>query len=250
MVKNYYYTKKKKAKATTAPKVVVSRAEEDSFHRIYSSLKPDNIPEEEKASLRVGTADLLEMLIEQSQNSEMSGTETEFSFCLGADTFMDLTNWKWKRSKDVIQLLNGRLIVINRRIELERTDQEKTPTLAQQENRGDKDSSAPAEDSSSSLARSGASILSDASLRQRIDSINATLANGNIVLLDIIPSAVKNVSSSTARHHSFNNSTDELRRIVPSNVANYIIRHGLYGYHDVDARADDASPSANVNKVQ
>merc|ERR1711992_497108 len=95
--------------------------------------------------------------------------------------------------------------------------------------RGEDYSLASTEDSSSSLP------VTDKSLRQRIDLANATLANGNIILLDAVPSVVKNVSSSLARHHSFNNSMDELRRIVPSNVVDYIIQHELYGFNNVEA---------------
>ena len=64
--------------------------------------------EEEKQSLRVGTADLLEMLKQEEPN-------TDFSFCLGSDTFLDLTSFKWRRSRDVLQLLEGRLIVFARK---------------------------------------------------------------------------------------------------------------------------------------
>lgn len=63
--------------------------------------------DEKVCSLRVGTADLLEMLLEQEPN-------TDFCFCLGSDTFIDLTDWKWKRSKDVLSLLKGRILVIDR----------------------------------------------------------------------------------------------------------------------------------------
>ena len=64
--------------------------------------------EVESQSLRVGTADLLDMLLEKEPH-------TEFTFCLGADTFVDLTKWKWKRSKDVLKLLDGRIIVLYRK---------------------------------------------------------------------------------------------------------------------------------------
>lgn len=56
----------------------------------------------------MGTADLLEMLYEEEP-------ESEFSFCLGADTFVDLTSLKWKRSDDVLRLLKGRLFVFSRK---------------------------------------------------------------------------------------------------------------------------------------
>jgi nicotinic acid mononucleotide adenylyltransferase len=64
--------------------------------------------EEEKQSLRVGTAELLEMCMAQEPDSD-------FTFCLGSDTFFDLTEWKWRRSKDVLKLLQGRIVVLNRR---------------------------------------------------------------------------------------------------------------------------------------
>jgi nicotinic acid mononucleotide adenylyltransferase len=41
--------------------------------------------------------------------------ESDFTFCLGADTFLDLTEWKWRRSRDILRLLDGRLLVVNRK---------------------------------------------------------------------------------------------------------------------------------------
>lgn len=55
----------------------------------------------------MGTADLLDMLIANEPN-------TDFSLALGADTFMDLTTFKWKRSRDVLDLVGRRLLVIYR----------------------------------------------------------------------------------------------------------------------------------------
>ena len=51
---------------------------------------------------------MLEVLGEQEPHSD-------FTFCLGSDTFLDLTDWKWKRSRDVLKLLGGRLIVLQRK---------------------------------------------------------------------------------------------------------------------------------------
>jgi nicotinic acid mononucleotide adenylyltransferase len=55
--------------------------------------------------LRVGTADLLDMLLEDEP-------ETDFTFCLGLDAFVDLSNLKWKRSEHVLSL--GRFVVFDR----------------------------------------------------------------------------------------------------------------------------------------
>ena len=66
--------------------------------------------DDEKSSVRVGTADLLDMLLDEEPNAS-------FSFALGADTFMDLTTFKWRRSHDVLDLVGGRLMVIYRQTE-------------------------------------------------------------------------------------------------------------------------------------
>jgi len=67
--------------------------------------------------LRVGTADLLDMLQEDSEEDDMSKPLLELTLALGADTFMDLTKWTWLRSEDVFKLLNGRIIVFVRKTE-------------------------------------------------------------------------------------------------------------------------------------
>jgi nicotinic acid mononucleotide adenylyltransferase len=65
----------------------------------------------------VGTADLLDML-------RNSNPYVDFSLLLGSDTFLDLTSWKWRRSRDVIQLVDGRLLVIQRKgVENTKVDQ-------------------------------------------------------------------------------------------------------------------------------
>jgi nicotinic acid mononucleotide adenylyltransferase len=68
----------------------------------------------------VGTADLLDMLIQEEE-------DVDFSFAMGADTFMDLTSWKWRRSKDVLRLLGGRIVAFVRK--------QSAPTAAQLEQR-------------------------------------------------------------------------------------------------------------------
>jgi nicotinic acid mononucleotide adenylyltransferase len=40
--------------------------------------------------------------------------DTDFTFALGGDTFMDLTHWKWNRSRDVVKFLDGRFLVLFR----------------------------------------------------------------------------------------------------------------------------------------
>jgi len=83
--------------------VVVSDVERKLFERNTEAMSAV-----QKGNIRVGTAELLEMLDEEEP-------DTEFSFCLGADTFVDLTSLKWRRSSDVLRLLGGRLVVFERK---------------------------------------------------------------------------------------------------------------------------------------
>jgi nicotinic acid mononucleotide adenylyltransferase len=228
---------------TKTTKVIVSRAEEDSFNRICSllSLSSSNkdggmiITEEEKSNLRVGTADLLEMLITQQQQQQQqqgsninNGEEevevqvhasTEFSFCLGADTFMDLTDWKWKRSKDVLKLLNGRLVVVNRK-QHNNQQQQQGNNNSNNNNNNQQEQDQEQEQKLMLL------------LRQRIDYINTSL-NGQVILLDV--PTLGNVSSSMARSllSSSNKNGDttrkNLKNTLPLTVVDYIRQHELYG---------------------
>ena len=70
---------------------------------------PFSTNEEEKAKVSVGTAALLEYLQHLPQQEQH-----EYTFCLGSDAFLDLTAGKWKESDRVLQLLQGRFLVLNR----------------------------------------------------------------------------------------------------------------------------------------
>ncbi len=63
--------------------------------------------EEQKSSLRVGTANLLDMLTTDEP-------EVDFTIALGADTFIDLASGKWKRTEDVFRLVGYRMVVFRR----------------------------------------------------------------------------------------------------------------------------------------
>eukprot|EP00978_Attheya_sp_CCMP212_P023348 scaffold71399_cov72-Attheya_sp.AAC.1 len=91
------------------PNVTVTDAEKVCFETAAQGMT-----EEERKRLRVGTADLLDMLRNSNPN-------VDFSLMLGSDTFLDLTSWKWRRSRDVIQLVEGRLLVIQRKGVIENT---------------------------------------------------------------------------------------------------------------------------------
>ena len=64
--------------------------------------------EEQKSSLRIGTADLLDML---TKNEPV----VDFTIALGADTFIDLASGKWRRTEDVFRMVGYRMVVFSRR---------------------------------------------------------------------------------------------------------------------------------------
>ncbi len=200
-------------------KVVVSRAEEDSFRRMLQVSKA--VTDEEKAALRVGTADLLEMLMEQEEknyhnNATTESPKTEFSFCLGADTFMDLTDWKWRRSQDVLKLLGGRLVVVNRK---------------------QQDGADVATGGNGSIGETKQHQHQKDRLKNRIDEINATpLGDQNIVLLDV-PS-LGNVSSSMIRNEQ---NKELVKHMLSPKVLEYVIANNLYGFGETSAEKQDGN---------
>lgn len=76
------------------------------FTLIHAFLRDD----EQKASIRIGTADILEMLISNEPDAD-------FTLALGADTFIDLASGKWRRTEDVFKLVGYRMVVFRRLIE-------------------------------------------------------------------------------------------------------------------------------------
>jgi len=175
------------------PNVIVSEAERICFERVS-----DGLDEEHKESVRVGTADLLTMLITDEPN-------LEFTLALGADTFIDLVNGKWRRSEDVLQLVEYRIVVFRRLVE---------------------------EDNASSEELKQHDEVKEciAKLQQRVDSTTATTT----ITVTQIPSATKSdigvsVSSSAAR-----NTTDEtvLREILSADVLDYIRERKMYAFSD------------------
>lgn len=79
----------------------------------------------EKSSIRVGTADLLTMLIHKEPH-------VDFTLALGADTFIDLASGKWRRTEEVFKLVGHRMVVFRRLSETNLNDGEEKEELIQQ----------------------------------------------------------------------------------------------------------------------
>jgi nicotinic acid mononucleotide adenylyltransferase len=99
------------------PRVTVSDAEYKSWLAAVQ-----DVPEQKRDQVSVGTAALIEYLNKRNskgndrQDGDNKDEEVEevYSFVMGADTFLDLTAGKWKESARVLDLLQGRLVVLER----------------------------------------------------------------------------------------------------------------------------------------
>ena len=156
--------------------------------------------EEEKSSVRVGTADLLTTMTTDEPN-------VDFTLALGADTFIDLVNGKWRRSEDVLRLVDYRIVVFRR---LMKEDDDESEQLKQQSDN----------DVQECIAK----------LRQRVQSTKSQLA----IRVTQIPTATNlmrgvSVSSSAARC-----TTDEvlLRQILSDDVLNFIKEKRMYAFSE------------------
>lgn len=80
-----------------------------TYRRLFHLFVGKRMEESQKSNLRVGTANLLDMLMEKEPS-------TEFTIAMGSDTFKDLIDLKWKRADDIIHLVNGRFVVFVRKV--------------------------------------------------------------------------------------------------------------------------------------
>jgi len=84
--------------------VFVSDIEKKCFERVSNMCQSS----EDYSKIKVGTVDLLDMLYEQNNN------DRDYTLVFGSDTFLDLIRGKWKRTNDIINMVEGRIIVIPR----------------------------------------------------------------------------------------------------------------------------------------
>jgi nicotinic acid mononucleotide adenylyltransferase len=94
------------------PRVTVSDAEYKSW-----LVAVQDVPSEKRDQVSVGTASLIDYLnknMNKNKQDEEVEVEEVYSFVMGADTFLDLTAGKWRESARVLNLLQGRLVVLER----------------------------------------------------------------------------------------------------------------------------------------
>jgi nicotinic acid mononucleotide adenylyltransferase len=100
-------------------------AQHNSINFLFGTNRSDEM---QKSKVTVGTAALIDyynyQMSRQRNNidkydintvqSTATTNCTEYTFCLGSDAFFDLTAGKWKESQRILQILQGRLLVLLR----------------------------------------------------------------------------------------------------------------------------------------
>uniref|UniRef100_A0A7S3Q9Q3 Nicotinamide-nucleotide adenylyltransferase n=1 Tax=Chaetoceros debilis TaxID=122233 RepID=A0A7S3Q9Q3_9STRA len=216
------------------PKVIVSNDEEKCFE--WYANKIGMTKEEDRKNIRVGTADLLDMLMDDtstnsntSDSSDSDSTQAEYSFALGADTFMDLSKLKWRRAADIFQLLNGRLVVFHRKEENENENENVVNKMITSDSKYDLE----CRDSYLDLTELSQSCSTNKDLDQRIDEIAQSLhtkcpnLKENIILLNV-PS-LTSVSSSRVRN-SVGVDDEFLEMSLSPDVLDYVKKNRLYSF--------------------
>ena len=105
------------------PNTELSKAEETIHHvkeqkQQKEQTSNNNEGGEPRRGISVGTADLLEYY----RSQDKSTTEAEhlthtYTLCLGMDTFLDLMSGQWRRTQDILDLVQGRFVVLYRKEE-------------------------------------------------------------------------------------------------------------------------------------
>jgi nicotinic acid mononucleotide adenylyltransferase len=184
------------------PRVTVSDAEYKSWLAAVQ-----DVPPEKRDQVSVGTAALIEYLNKNNAKDKQDDDDDEdeeveevYSFVMGADTFLDLTAGKWKESARVLDLLQGRLVV------LERETANSTTTANTTAITGDDNAAADTTDGKVALKKAveavpGARLL-------RVDNLN-------------------HISSSQVRDCRSVVEIQDQNMVVPA-VLEYMRQHGLY----------------------
>ena len=127
----------------------------------------------------------------------------DFTLALGADTFIDLVNGKWRRSEDVLRLVDYRIVVFRRSM---KEDDKESEQLKQQSDN----------DVHECIAK----------LRQRVQSTTITVTQ--------IPAATNSIRGVSVSSSAARCTTDEalLRQILSDDVLKFIKERRMYAFSE------------------
>lgn len=185
------------------PRVTVSDAEYKSWLAAVQ-----DVPVQNRDQVSVGTAALIEYLNKNkytrnktsisSEDQDEDEIEEVYSFVMGADTFLDLTAGKWKESARVLDLLQGRLVVLER-------------------------------EELSSNSTDSATADSNVALKKAVEAV----PGARLLRVDNL----NHISSSQVRACRSAAEIQEQNMVVPA-VLEYMRQHGLYAAFGGDNSAD------------
>jgi nicotinic acid mononucleotide adenylyltransferase len=237
------------------PTVTVSDAECQLYQQKWKKQQQNNKTEEQKSkAISIGTADLLEYYqSEDRNNNDDNNAQVDYTLCLGADTFLDLTSGKWRRTQDILDLIQGRFLVLYRATEATTTyDQEPL-----QRSNSLNNSSA----STSASASSEPDPHQNERLMEQISKLNANYGDHAAQLLHVptlgavSSTLVRSLSSSLSLASRTNGGNDlrnnkskndnaehgnssyalsleeqQVQQVVAPQVLEYMQQHQLYGF--------------------
>jgi nicotinic acid mononucleotide adenylyltransferase len=218
------------------PNVVVSDAEKICYERYLEKTKKE---EEEEDGLEndnstpttpttpqmVGTADILDMLIENEP-------DVDFTWAIGEDAFIDLACGKWKRAEDIFKLLGHRIVVFRRSLHdnnnNDNDNEDKAKELLTNNNNNNNDNE--------EMERILQDCVTKWSLHPPIvNTVGLNIENGltspssSSIKLVHVPTLSSNVSSSAARA---TNDETILNTLLSNNVLDYIRHHCMYSFSE------------------
>lgn len=184
-------------------KVVTSEAERECFMRAKNAL-PDG---EDISSIKIGTADLLDMFLINEPN-------VDFTFTMASDTFTDFTDMKWRRSYDVVKLLHGRILVIMRKFGNSDADDE--ANWSEVKGRMDKLNAERMWDTDEKSAKE--------------ENENDDCCRCEIMENPVRPIQIPSLTSVSSTEIRKSNDESYIRKLVHPKVVDYILEHKLYGF--------------------
>ena len=214
------------------PNVVVSDAEKICYERYQEKKKEDDGFENDDHPTTtpttvpprmVGTADILDMLIENEP-------DVDFTWAIGEDAFIDLASGKWKRGEDIFRLLGHRIVVFRRSLHDNNNDndnEDKTKEFLTNNNNNENEE----------MERILQDCVTKWSLHPPIVNTNgengltssSSSSSSSSIKLVHVPTLSSNVSSSAARA---TNDETILNTLLTNNVLEYIRHHCMYSFSE------------------
>ena len=237
------------------PNVELSKAEE-TIHRIKEQKQQkeqtSSEGEEPKRGISVGTADLLEYYLSQDKSTtEAENLTNTYTVCLGMDTFLDLMSGKWRRTQDILDLVQGRFVVLYRKEEEQDNDDndddddDRKPT----DRNWEKIKATNIDDDQSQPSDSKQRVLEEAIQKLEgaygesccqllhvptlgavsstlVRSLSSTLSIRSMERNTMVDSAV---NASSIAPQDLQSLEERMKRMVSSQVFDYMQKHKLYG---------------------